>query len=191
MAHRRTAGCHRAVVLGDRCVLLLAYRRADVLCRTAGECAHGHDPGRHGHDRADRRSGRHDRARCVPPAGRGPRDEGRLTGRQMTNSALGVKFADAELEDSVRAGLEAVEAALLDATQSDDEFVADAAGYLAEAGGKRFRPLLCVLASHFGDASRPEVVPAAVVVELTHLATLYHDDVMDEARVRRGEQSAN
>ena len=54
----------------------------------------------------------------------------------MTNSALGVKFADAELEDSVRAGLEAVEAALLDATQSDDEFVADAAGYLAEAGGK-------------------------------------------------------
>ena len=109
----------------------------------------------------------------------------------MNSSALGVRFADAELEESVRVGLEAVEAALLQATQSDDEFVADAARYLAEAGGKRFRPLLCVLASHFGDPSRPEIVPAAVVVELTHLATLYHDDVMDEARVRRGEQSAN
>jgi heptaprenyl diphosphate synthase len=107
------------------------------------------------------------------------------------SSALGVRFADARLEASVRADLETIEAALLDATKSEDEFVADAARYLAEAGGKRFRPLLCVLAAQFGDASRPEIVPAAVVVELTHLATLYHDDVMDEARVRRGAKSAN
>ena len=109
----------------------------------------------------------------------------------MSTSALGVRFADAELEASVRAGLDTIEAALLDATRSDDEFVADAARYLAEAGGKRFRPLLCVLAAQFGDPSRPEIVPAAVVVELTHLATLYHDDVMDEAGVRRGAKSAN
>ncbi|HEY2273150.1 MAG TPA: polyprenyl synthetase family protein [Jatrophihabitantaceae bacterium] len=107
------------------------------------------------------------------------------------SSALGVRFADAELEECVRVDLDTIEAALLAATKSDDEFVADAAGYLAEAGGKRFRPLLCVLAAHFGDPTRPEIVPAAVVVELTHLATLYHDDVMDEARVRRGAQSAN
>ena len=109
----------------------------------------------------------------------------------MTASALGVRFADAELESAVRTRLDTVEAALIEATRSDDEFVADAARYLAAAGGKRFRPLLCVLASHFGDSSDPRVVPAAVVVELTHLATLYHDDVMDEAGVRRGTVSAN
>ena len=63
--------------------------------------------------------------------------------------------------------------------------------HLVEAGGKRFRPLLVLLAAQFGDPSAPGVVPAAVVVELTHLATLYHDDVMDEAALRRGAASAN
>jgi heptaprenyl diphosphate synthase len=48
-----------------------------------------------------------------------------------------------------------------------------------------------VLAAHFGDPATEQVTPAAVVVELTHLATLYHDDVMDEATVRRGARSAN
>ncbi len=109
----------------------------------------------------------------------------------MTPGPLGVDFADAALEASVRAGLDRIEAALRVAVQSDDDFVADAASYLVNAGGKRFRPLVSVLAAHFGDASRPEVVPAAVVCELTHLATLYHDDVMDEATVRRGAVSAN
>ena len=109
----------------------------------------------------------------------------------MSSPVFGVAFEDAELEASVRAGLDAVERALADAVHSDDDFVADAAGHLVTAGGKRFRPLLCLLAAHFGDASRPELVPAAVVVELTHLATLYHDDVMDEALVRRGAVSAN
>ena len=104
---------------------------------------------------------------------------------------LGVDFADAELEASVRAGLDAIEAALRVAVSSDDEFVAGAASYLVDAGGKRFRPLVSVLAAHFGDPTRPEIVPAAVVCELTHLATLYHDDVMDEAAVRRGAVSAN
>ncbi|MGH8862283.1 MAG: polyprenyl synthetase family protein [Jatrophihabitantaceae bacterium] len=109
----------------------------------------------------------------------------------MSPAALGVRFADPALEDSVRVGLDAVESALVASVRSDDEFVAGVARYLADAGGKRFRPLLCVLAAQFGDPSRPEIVPAAVVVELTHLATLYHDDVMDEASVRRGAISAN
>ena len=108
-----------------------------------------------------------------------------------TPASLGVRFADPALEGAVRAELEVVEAALRDSVATADPFVAEAARYLVDAGGKRFRPLVCVLASRFGDASRPEVVPAAVVVELTHLATLYHDDVMDEARVRRGAPSAN
>jgi geranylgeranyl pyrophosphate synthase len=109
----------------------------------------------------------------------------------MSPSPLGVRFDDPALEASVRAGLDAVEVALSAAVRSGDEFVAGAARYLVDAGGKRFRPLVCVLAAHFGQADRPEIVPAAVVVEITHLATLYHDDVMDEAGVRRGAVSAN
>lgn len=109
----------------------------------------------------------------------------------MSSAALAVEFDDAVLAASVRAGLEATEAQLRTAVASGDPFVADAAGYLLAAGGKRFRPTVSLLAAHFGDPSRPEIVPAAVVCELTHLATLYHDDVMDEALVRRGADSAN
>ena len=69
--------------------------------------------------------------------------------------------------------------------------LSDAARHLIDAGGKRFRPLVVALAAQFGDGRLPEVALAAVVVELTHLATLYHDDVMDEAPVRRGASSAN
>jgi heptaprenyl diphosphate synthase len=109
----------------------------------------------------------------------------------VSRTALGVEFADPALETSVRAGLDAIESALRVAVQAEDEFVAGAASYLVNAGGKRFRPLVSVLSAHFGDPTSPEIVPAAVVVELTHLATLYHDDVMDEAAVRRGAVSAN
>src|SRR5690242_6101764 len=77
------------------------------------------------------------------------------------------------------------------ALASADPLVGEAARHLVDAGGKRFRPLLVALAAHLGDHRRPEVVSAAAVVELTHLATLYHDDVMDEARMRRGAASAN
>jgi heptaprenyl diphosphate synthase len=107
------------------------------------------------------------------------------------SSPIGVDFADAQLEASVRAGLDAAEVLLRESVRTDDEFIAEAARYLVDAGGKRFRPLMTVLAAQFGDPTAPDVVPAAVVVELTHLATLYHDDVMDEARVRRGAPSAN
>jgi heptaprenyl diphosphate synthase len=109
----------------------------------------------------------------------------------VSRTALGVEFADPALETSVRAGLDAIESALRVAVQAEDDFVAGAASYLVNAGGKRFRPLVSVLSAHFGDPTSPEIVPAAVVVELTHLATLYHDDVMDEAAVRRGAVSAN
>jgi heptaprenyl diphosphate synthase len=77
------------------------------------------------------------------------------------------------------------------AVESDHSLLNDASRHLAYAGGKRFRPMLVLLAAHFGDPEAPGVVPAAVVVELTHLATLYHDDVMDEAVMRRGEASVN
>nr|WP_202434061.1 MULTISPECIES: polyprenyl synthetase family protein [unclassified Streptomyces] len=102
-----------------------------------------------------------------------------------------MRVRDQALEADVQAGLAAVEAGLLDATKSEVPFITEAAQHLVSAGGKRFRPLLVMLASQFGDPDAPGVVPAAVVVELTHLATLYHDDVMDEADVRRGVESAN
>ncbi|MDT4913091.1 MAG: hypothetical protein QOC66_2219 [Pseudonocardiales bacterium] len=109
----------------------------------------------------------------------------------MSPIALGVEFDDPVLERSVRAGLDAIETQLRTAVDSEDEFVAGAARHLVYAGGKRFRPMVTMLAAQFGDPARPEIVPSAVVCELTHLATLYHDDVMDEAPVRRGAESAN
>ncbi|WP_328330097.1 MULTISPECIES: polyprenyl synthetase family protein [unclassified Streptomyces] len=104
---------------------------------------------------------------------------------------FGLNVRDQALEADVQAGLAAVEAGLLDATKSEVPFITEAAQHLVRAGGKRFRPLLVMLAAQFGDPYAPGVVPSAVVVELTHLATLYHDDVMDEAEVRRGVDSAN
>lgn len=104
---------------------------------------------------------------------------------------FGLSVRDQALEADVQAGLAAVEAGLLDATKSEVLFITEAAQHLVSAGGKRFRPLLVMLAAQFGDPDAPGVVPSAVVVELTHLATLYHDDVMDEADVRRGVDSAN
>jgi len=98
---------------------------------------------------------------------------------------------DAALAADMRERLAAVEELLVQSVTSDDPLLAEASKHLVEAGGKRFRPALVLLASHFGDPAAAGVVPAAVVVELTHLATLYHDDVMDEATVRRGEESAN
>ncbi len=109
----------------------------------------------------------------------------------MTDTLLGLPLPDGELESELAAGLARVEAGLQEAVSSDDPFVADASRYLVDAGGKRFRPLLVLLAAQFGDPEAWGVVPAGVVVELTHLATLYHDDVMDEAQLRRGAPSAN
>ncbi|MEV5674255.1 MULTISPECIES: polyprenyl synthetase family protein [unclassified Streptomyces] len=104
---------------------------------------------------------------------------------------FGLRVRDQALEADVQTGMAAVEAGLLEATKSEVPFITEAAQHLVRAGGKRFRPLLVMLASQFGDPDAPGVVPSAVVVELTHLATLYHDDVMDEADVRRGVDSAN
>jgi heptaprenyl diphosphate synthase len=106
-------------------------------------------------------------------------------------TAVPVALADPALETAVLGTLAEVEASIYAALATADPLVGEAARHLVDAGGKRFRPLLVALAAHLGDYRRPEVVSAAVVVELTHVATLYHDDVMDEAAVRRGSPSAN
>ena len=104
---------------------------------------------------------------------------------------FGLSHVDSALADRLRTGLDDVEVALHQAVASDYPFVDETASHLVNAGGKRFRPLLALVASQYGDPDAGGVVPAAVVVELTHLATLYHDDVMDEAPLRRGAPSAN
>jgi heptaprenyl diphosphate synthase len=102
-----------------------------------------------------------------------------------------VELTDAALAADVVEGLAQVEDGLRDAARAQDDLLAETSGYLINAGGKRFRATLVLLAAQFGNARDPRVVPAAVAIELTHLATLYHDDVMDEAPVRRGHPSAN
>jgi heptaprenyl diphosphate synthase len=103
----------------------------------------------------------------------------------------GLDFSDPVLETSVRSGLGAVEDVLRRSVVSSYPFVTEASQHLVAAGGKRTRPLLVLLAAQFGDPEAEGVVPAAVAIELTHLSTLYHDDVMDEAVLRRGVTSAN
>jgi heptaprenyl diphosphate synthase len=105
---------------------------------------------------------------------------------------LAEQTRDEVFEASVRSQLELIDVALLRAAEADSDMVTEAAQHIIAAGGKRFRPLLVVLGSHLGPREAAEdVVKAAVVVELTHVASLYHDDVMDEARIRRGSPSAN
>jgi heptaprenyl diphosphate synthase len=114
-----------------------------------------------------------------------------MTGPLAAAPRAGVDFGDPALEADVRRRLDEVEVMLREVVRSDYPFVTETARYLVDAGGKRFRPLLVTLASHFGNPKSAAVVPTAVAIELTHLSTLYHDDVMDEASVRRGATSAN
>jgi heptaprenyl diphosphate synthase len=108
-----------------------------------------------------------------------------------TPSVLALPGASEGLRHTLAEGLAAVNDLLLRRIDHDDPFIAQASGHLAAAGGKRFRPLLTILASELGEGVNDRVVAAATGVELTHLASLYHDDVMDEAEVRRGTPSAN
>ncbi|ALV46485.1 geranylgeranyl pyrophosphate synthase [Arthrobacter alpinus] len=98
---------------------------------------------------------------------------------------------DADLGPSISLGMAKVEKVLREAIAHSDPLADATSRHLVEAGGKRIRPLLALLAAHLGDPERKEVVQAAVVVELTHLATLYHDDVMDSAPFRRGAPTAH
>ena len=98
---------------------------------------------------------------------------------------------DPELGPSVSSCLAEVEKQLRGAIANSDPLADATSRHLVEAGGKRIRPLLTILASHLGNPTHAKVVQAAVVVELTHLATLYHDDVMDSAPYRRGAPTAH
>ena len=102
------------------------------------------------------------------------------------------KVTDKALLRELESGLERVEKALEVAVSHTDPIAKVTARHLSSAGGKRVRPTLVLLTAQFGDnPGAQEIVDASVVVELTHLATLYHDDVMDNAPMRRGVPSAH
>lgn len=107
------------------------------------------------------------------------------------SSTGGFEFTDLELSHAVKRGLKRVDELMHRELRSDLALTTEIALHLIDAGGKRFRPLFALLAAQFGDGDTDEVITAAAAVELIHLATLYHDDVMDEATMRRGAASAN
>ena len=109
----------------------------------------------------------------------------------MTSSHFPAEALDEGLTQRITARLSQVEARLSEAVANTDALADSASRHLIEAGGKRVRPMLTLLAAELGDGERPEVIEAAVIVELTHLATLYHDDVMDSAPTRRGAPAAH
>jgi heptaprenyl diphosphate synthase len=116
------------------------------------------------------------------------------TGKPLTTgdeSVLLFDLADPALTAGIKAGLDRVEDVLHTVVDSQVDFVRATALHLVDAGGKRVRPLFTLLAAQFGDPKRQDVITAAAAVELVHIATLYHDDVMDEATMRRGTDSAN
>jgi heptaprenyl diphosphate synthase len=107
-------------------------------------------------------------------------------------SGLAMPVPDEALARRLTDRMAVVEQSLAGHIRSRAPFVTSAASHLMEAGGKRFRPLLVLLAAETGShPDSDDVITAACVVELTHLASLYHDDVMDEAALRRGAESAN
>ena len=104
---------------------------------------------------------------------------------------IGIPNLDNALEMSLLADMARVEELMRSHIKGDYPLVIETSRHLVEAGGKRLRPLLTLLAAQFGDPSNYDIIKAAVCCELTHLATLYHDDVMDDAVLRRGVISAN
>jgi octaprenyl-diphosphate synthase len=91
----------------------------------------------------------------------------------------------------VGADLERVEAEICRELDSPVALIQEMGGYIAGAGGKRLRPMLLLLAARLAGYVGPRGVRLACVVELLHTATLIHDDVVDQAPLRRGRPSAN
>ena len=104
----------------------------------------------------------------------------------------GLEAPDAVLETEIRGRLDLVERELEKSVHVESSgLLTETSSYLIAAGGKRFRAMLVLLAGYFGDPTDPRLIPGSVAIELVHLATLYHDDVIDEADARRGAPSAN
>jgi heptaprenyl diphosphate synthase len=118
----------------------------------------------------------------------------RRTNTLSSSLGLGEKlFASSDerrFAEAIEQGLAAVEAGLLNHMEFADEIADVTSRYLLEAGGKRVRPVLTLLTAQLGEGNTDAVIIAAQAVEITHLASLYHDDVMDDAQMRRGVPAA-
>lgn len=122
----------------------------------------------------------------APPARRG----GGLTSSLGLAEKLFSSASERRFVAAIDAGLERVEERLLIEMAFGDDLADVTSRYLFAAGGKRIRPTLAMIMAQLGDGATDAVVAAAQAVEITHLASLYHDDVMDEATMRRGVPSA-
>ncbi|WP_196805139.1 nonaprenyl/(2E,6E)-farnesyl/geranylgeranyl diphosphat synthase [Mycobacterium sp. UM_WGJ] len=115
--------------------------------------------------------------------------------RTPANVVAGLDFGglgDPGFADRVRDGVSRIEELMDTELRGGDGLMTEAVTHLFDAGGKRFRPLFTVLSAQLGpEPDAWQVTVAGAVIELVHLATLYHDDVMDEAQIRRGAPSAN
>lgn len=115
----------------------------------------------------------------------------RLASRLGFSDRVFIGRAARRVADQIEAGLELVESGLAEDLRVADS-VADAASrYLYEAGGKRIRPVLTLLTAQLGEGNIPAVIDIAKALEMTHLGSLYHDDVMDGADRRRGVPAAH
>ncbi|MGC0271907.1 polyprenyl synthetase family protein [Pseudactinotalea sp. Z1739] len=107
----------------------------------------------------------------------------------MTTTPL--PLGDPDVDATIGAELAAIEERLIEMAQYNEPLIEQASEHLIAAGGKRMRPALVLLTSLLGEGVDDRVRQAALATELTHLATLYHDDVMDSAPLRRGAPSAH
>ncbi len=114
----------------------------------------------------------------------------RLSGKLGLSDRIFAGLRSRTLLSTVEAGLARVETELEGEVRSADKLADVTARYLYEAGGKRVRPMLAILTAQLGQGTTKEVVEVATALELTHLGSLYHDDVMDGADKRRGVPSA-
>ncbi len=113
-----------------------------------------------------------------------------LSGQVGLSERIFASSEDKNFAAAVDEGLIRIEEGLRSEMRFADLLADTTARYLLEAGGKRVRPMLTLLTAQLGKGNTPEVLTAAEAIEITHLASLYHDDVMDEAQMRRGVPSA-
>ena len=109
----------------------------------------------------------------------------------MAFSRLGQALTAHEIRELVAADLQRVEREIRLESVASVEAVTAIANHLQGNGGKRLRPILLLLASRLVGGTNESTIRLAAVVEMIHAATLIHDDVIDEARTRRGKPSAN
>jgi heptaprenyl diphosphate synthase len=115
----------------------------------------------------------------------------RLASRLGFSDRVFIGPAARKVARAIEDGLELVETGLAEDVRVADPLADAASRYLYEAGGKRIRPVLTLLAAQLGNGNTSEVIDVAKALEITHLGSLYHDDVMDGADRRRGVPAAH